>query len=72
MNPGQKKNGMWKTIAVASLGILATGSGSWLVFGADKVSRDEVQKIVERELKSLHVRFDYLEKRVDQIWEKIK
>jgi hypothetical protein len=58
-------NGLWRTLAVAFLGVLCTGAASWFAFGANKISREDASVLIENKLESIHVRFDYIEKQHD-------
>lgn len=66
----------------ALLGIVVTGSGSWLVFGADKVTRQEMREHVENNspwarerggvlssLRSVEAQVEALRAKLDQVAE---
>lgn len=38
--------GLWKAVSTTLAGILVTGAAAWLVFGQDKITRDELIEYV--------------------------
>jgi hypothetical protein len=44
---------VWRTMTSTLLGVVVTGAGAWLVFGANKVTRDEMRAHVAQQLQPL-------------------
>lgn len=49
MNSSEQANGIWRTVAAACVGMLATGISAWLVFAQQAVTREEVIHMIARE-----------------------
>lgn len=46
MIDNDRVSSLWKTIAVALIGIVATGASAWMVFDQNVVSREEVSRMI--------------------------